>query len=111
MSWKVPLTIALLVLMLAVLQWRLWFDDGSFEEVVALKRQLAEQQQEVADMRSGLDIPTPEHKSWDPRFTEAQEWNGKNDFNEEVASGVYYYRLEINDGKIRSQTKQMMLNR
>jgi len=35
--------------------------------------------QEVADMRSGLDIPTPKHKSWDPNFTLSQEWNGKND--------------------------------
>lgn len=35
--------------------------------------------QEVADMRSGLAIPTPPHKSWDPRFTESQEWNGPND--------------------------------
>lgn len=35
--------------------------------------------QDVADMRCGLDIPTPKHKSWDPRFTLAQEWNGPND--------------------------------
>lgn len=35
--------------------------------------------QEVADMQSGLDIPTPEFMSWDPRMTHAQNWNGKND--------------------------------
>lgn len=33
----------------------------------------------VADMRSGLDIKTPPHMSWDPRFTESQEWHGPND--------------------------------
>lgn len=35
--------------------------------------------QEVADMRSGLDIPTPEHLSWDPRLTQSENWNGPND--------------------------------
>lgn len=35
--------------------------------------------QDVADMNSGLDIPTPPFLSWDPKFTEAQEWNGPND--------------------------------
>lgn len=35
--------------------------------------------QEVADMRSGLDIPTPKFLSWDPRLTQSQNWNGKND--------------------------------
>ncbi|MCG8580005.1 MAG: beta-lactamase family protein [Bacteroidales bacterium] len=35
--------------------------------------------QEVADMRTGLDIPTPKHLSWDPKFTQSQEWNGPNE--------------------------------
>ncbi len=35
--------------------------------------------QEVADMRSGLNIPTPKFLSWDPRLTHSQDWNGKND--------------------------------
>ncbi len=35
--------------------------------------------QDAADMISGLDIPTPPFLSWDPRFTQAQEWNGPND--------------------------------
>lgn len=35
--------------------------------------------QDVADMNSGLDIPTPPFLSWDPAFTESQEWNGPND--------------------------------
>ncbi len=52
--------------------------------------------QEVADMRSGLNIPTPEHKSWDPRFTEAQEWNGKNDSG---LHGIKDYLVLIKDRK------------
>ncbi len=35
--------------------------------------------QDAADMISGLDIPTPPFLSWDPKFTESQEWNGPND--------------------------------
>ncbi len=35
--------------------------------------------QDAADMISGLDIPTPKFLSWDPRFTQSQEWNGPND--------------------------------
>jgi len=34
--------------------------------------------QDAADMTSGLDIPTPKFLSWDPRFTQSQEWNGPN---------------------------------
>ncbi|OJJ13600.1 MULTISPECIES: serine hydrolase [unclassified Roseibium] len=35
--------------------------------------------QDVADMNSGLDIPTPPFMSWDPGLTQSQEWNGPND--------------------------------
>ncbi|MCG8687430.1 MAG: beta-lactamase family protein [Desulfobacterales bacterium] len=35
--------------------------------------------QDAADMVSGLDIQTPKFLSWDPRFTQSQEWNGPND--------------------------------
>ncbi len=35
--------------------------------------------QVVADMRSGLDIPTPKFLSWDPRLTQSQNWHGEND--------------------------------
>lgn len=52
--------------------------------------------QVVADMRSGLNIPTPEHKSWDPRFTESQEWNGKNDSG---LNGISEYLVLIKDRK------------
>ena len=26
-------------------------------------------------------------------------WNGKNDYNEEVANGVYYYKVDLPGGK------------
>ncbi|WP_096086207.1 serine hydrolase domain-containing protein [Agaribacterium haliotis] len=52
--------------------------------------------QEIADMRSGLNIPTPPHKSWDPRLTQAQEWHGKNDSG---LHGVHAYLLLIKDRK------------
>jgi flagellar hook assembly protein FlgD len=37
-------------------------------------------------------------------------WNGRNDDNVRVASGIYIYRMEINTGReIDSQSRQMLL--
>jgi hypothetical protein len=42
--------------------------------------------------------------------TFAVSWNGRNDNNVRVASGIYVYRLEINAGsEIDSQSRQMLL--
>jgi cell division protein FtsB len=51
LSWKLQLVFGLLFVVLIALQVRLWFGDGSMEDVFALKRQLAVQQAEVADLR------------------------------------------------------------
>jgi cell division protein FtsB len=50
-NWKIQLTFALVFVVLLGLQVRLWLGDGSLEDVVALKRQLATQRAEVADLR------------------------------------------------------------
>ncbi|NKF49135.1 serine hydrolase [Shewanella sp. WXL01] len=55
--------------------------------------------QEIADMRSGLGIKTPPHKSWDPRLTQSQEWHGKNDSG---LHGIQDYLLLIKDHKYPS---------
>ncbi|CCN34704.1 conserved exported hypothetical protein [Vibrio nigripulchritudo SO65] len=52
--------------------------------------------QEVSDMRSGLAIKTPPHKSWDPRLTESQEWHGKNDSG---LNGIKDYLVLIDERK------------
>lgn len=52
--------------------------------------------QEVADMRSGLLIPTAEFMSWDPRMTQSQEWNGENECD---LNGVKEYLKLIKDRK------------
>ncbi len=52
--------------------------------------------QDVADMNSGLDIPTPPFLSWDPAFTEAQEWNGQNDSG---LNGIEDYLVTIANRK------------
>ena len=52
--------------------------------------------QEVADMRSGLDIPTPKHITWDPRLTQSQEWNGPNDSG---LHGIKEYLMLIKNRK------------
>ena len=51
MSWKVRLAIGVLVVLLLGLQVRLWYGEGSLGQVSMLKRQLAQQQAELADLR------------------------------------------------------------
>ncbi|NKW91181.1 serine hydrolase [Rhodobacteraceae bacterium R_SAG9] len=52
--------------------------------------------QDVADMNSGLDIKTPPFLSWDPKFTQSQEWNGPNDSG---LNGIQDYLLTIDSQK------------
>ncbi|MBO9449911.1 beta-lactamase family protein [Tropicibacter sp. R16_0] len=57
--------------------------------------------QDVADMSSGLDIPTPPFLSWDPKFTESQEWNGPNDSG---LNGIADYLVTIAQRKYEPGT-------
>ncbi|HPE80448.1 MAG TPA: cell division protein FtsB [Gammaproteobacteria bacterium] len=50
MSWKLQLAFGVILLVLVALQYRLWVGEGSFAEVVTLKRQLAAQRAELADL-------------------------------------------------------------
>lgn len=47
MRWLIPL----LVILVLVLQYRLWVGEGSFAEVVSLKREIAEQREELDRLR------------------------------------------------------------
>lgn len=58
--------------------------------------------QDVADMISGLDIPTPKFLSWDPKFTESQEWNGPNDSG---LNGIGDYLKTIKERKYEPGTR------
>ncbi|MTI18030.1 class C beta-lactamase-related serine hydrolase [Rhodobacteraceae bacterium RKSG542] len=57
--------------------------------------------QDVADMNSGLDIPTPPFLSWDPKFTLSQEWNGPNDGG---LNGIDEYLVTIKKHKYEPGT-------
>lgn len=57
--------------------------------------------QDVADMNSGLDIPTPPFMSWDPKFTQSQEWNGPNDSG---LTGIDEYLLTLSERKYEPGT-------
>lgn len=57
--------------------------------------------QDVADMISGLEIKTPPFLSWDPAFTEAQEWNGPNDSG---LVGIKDYLVTIDSRKYEPGT-------
>jgi len=49
-NWKLQLTVAVLLLVLLGLQYRLWVGEGSLAEVESLKRQLAAQRAELSDL-------------------------------------------------------------
>lgn len=51
MSWKLQLAVAVLLLVLLGLQYRLWVGEGSLAEVASLKRQLADQRAELKDLQ------------------------------------------------------------
>ncbi len=51
---------------------------------------------DVAEMNSGLDIPTPPLMSWDPKLAERQEWNRP---NESGLTGFSEYLLTLEDRK------------
>jgi CubicO group peptidase (beta-lactamase class C family) len=57
--------------------------------------------QDIADMNSGLSIPTPPFMSWDPKFTDSQEWNGPNDSG---LSGIKDYLVTLNQRKYEPGT-------
>lgn len=47
MSWKLRAVFGTLILLFLMLQYRLWVGEGSIAEVRELRRQLAQQQQEL----------------------------------------------------------------
>jgi len=49
-SWKLQVAVGVILLVLVGLQYRLWVGEGSFAEVVTLKRQLAAQRAELTDL-------------------------------------------------------------
>lgn len=51
MSWRLQVIFGALLLVLLVLQYRLWVGEGSLAEVMQLKRQMAMQSAELADLR------------------------------------------------------------
>ena len=51
MSWKLQLVVALLLLILLGLQYRLWVGEGSLAEVSTLRQQLAAQRAELRDLQ------------------------------------------------------------
>ncbi len=51
MSWKLQLVVALLLLVLLGLQYRLWVGEGSLAEVSTLRQQLADQRVELKDLQ------------------------------------------------------------
>jgi len=51
MSWRLRLLFGVLLVTFVVLQYRLWVGQGSLAEVAQLKRQIAQQEQRLEEMR------------------------------------------------------------
>jgi len=51
MSWQIRLLFGILLLTFVVLQYRLWVGQGSLAEVAQLKRQIAQQDKRLQEMR------------------------------------------------------------
>lgn len=51
MSWQLKLIFGILLATFVVLQYRLWVGQGSLAEVVQLKRQIAQQEKRIEEMR------------------------------------------------------------
>ena len=52
MPWPLRLLVILLLLMLVILQYRLWVGQGSLAEVAHLERQIERQRNRIADMEA-----------------------------------------------------------
>ena len=51
MSWRLRLLFGILLVTFVVLQYRLWVGQGSLAEVAQLKRQIAQQERRLEEMR------------------------------------------------------------
>lgn len=56
MSWQLRLLFGILLLTFVVLQYRLWVGQGSLAEVAQLKRQIAQQENRLQEMRERNDV-------------------------------------------------------
>lgn len=52
MSWRLKLLLGVLAILFVLLQYRLWFGEGSLAEVFKLERELAEQNRQTAGLEA-----------------------------------------------------------
>lgn len=51
-SWRLKLLLGVLAILFLLLQYRLWFGEGSFAEVFKLERELAQQKRQTAALEA-----------------------------------------------------------
>lgn len=85
--------IALLLVALLFLQYRLWVGEGSFAEVVSLKREIAEQEQELRRLTARNRALEAEVDSL-KHDLEAVEERARNDLGMIRENEVFYQVLE-----------------
>ncbi|MBD2859942.1 cell division protein FtsB [Spongiibacter sp. KMU-158] len=81
----------LLLIMLAYLQYRLWFGPGSWEQVVSLNREIAHQQQENQKLQTRNDRLAGEVESLKTDLDSIEE-KARNDMGL-VKKGETFYRV------------------
>ena len=87
------LLLALLVVLLVVLQFRLWVGEGSLAEVYTLKREIATQQQELERLRKRNDALRAEVADL-KRGLDAVEERARNDLGMIRDQEVFYQVVE-----------------
>jgi cell division protein FtsB len=63
LNWQIKILIVVLVLVLLGLQYRLWVGEGSIAEVRGLKRQLAEQETALLELKQRNEVLSAEIQS------------------------------------------------
>lgn len=98
MPWPLRLLMILLLLMLVVLQYRLWVGQGSLAEVAHLERQIERQRNRIAEMEERNARLQAEVKSL-KQGLEAVEARARRDLGMIKEGEVFYQVIPAENGE------------
>lgn len=98
MPWPLRLLVILLLLMLVILQYRLWVGQGSLAEVAHLERQIQRQQARIAEMEERNAVLQAEVQSL-KKGLEAVEARARRDLGMIREGETFYQVVPAEDGQ------------